>query len=390
MRIAGFLVSNFIGLAIVAGALQFYSDAGSLWDEDSFIKSDFMVINKRVTTSATLDPTQSVFSNEEIALLKEQPWLRNVGEFKKANFRVRASVGTGNLTSTPDSEQPNLTTAMFFEAIPDEFLDVDISDWHWTPEMAEIPVIISKDYLALYNFGFASSAGLPQLSESMVSGIPLSLVLTSEDGQSRLAMNGRVAGYSSRFNTILVPESFLDYMNAKLSHDKKVDQYASRLILDISSPGDAAIAPWLENHGMETARDNRAASASYMLKIIVSIVVAIGTLITLLSLFILMLGVSLLMEKNRPKLHSLLMLGYPPKVISEPYRRIILTAALGAAALAVAAVTLMRAYYLTPLKAIGAEPSGIWMTLLVVTVMTIIIIGLNFAAVSRRVISAWK
>ena len=46
-RIAGFLVSNFLGLAIVLGALQFYSDANSIWSaDDSFVKSDWLVINK--------------------------------------------------------------------------------------------------------------------------------------------------------------------------------------------------------------------------------------------------------------------------------------------------------------------------------------------------------
>ena len=30
-RIAGFILSNFIGLLIIIGGLQFYSDARSLW-----------------------------------------------------------------------------------------------------------------------------------------------------------------------------------------------------------------------------------------------------------------------------------------------------------------------------------------------------------------------
>ena len=38
-RIAGFTLSNFIGLAIVLVALQFYRDAGSIWsDDDSFTR----------------------------------------------------------------------------------------------------------------------------------------------------------------------------------------------------------------------------------------------------------------------------------------------------------------------------------------------------------------
>ncbi len=47
-RIAGFVISNFIGLAIIVGGVQFYQDARSLWaDDDSFIKSDYLVATRK-------------------------------------------------------------------------------------------------------------------------------------------------------------------------------------------------------------------------------------------------------------------------------------------------------------------------------------------------------
>ena len=46
-RLAGFLVSNLIGLAIIGAGLQFYLDARSIWQrDDSFLKSDYLAINK--------------------------------------------------------------------------------------------------------------------------------------------------------------------------------------------------------------------------------------------------------------------------------------------------------------------------------------------------------
>ena len=79
-RIAGFVVSNFIGLAIIVGGLQFYEDAGSLWtSDDSFIKTDYLVVNKKVTSSNTWGDSDSEFSQEEIADLRKQPWVRDVG-----------------------------------------------------------------------------------------------------------------------------------------------------------------------------------------------------------------------------------------------------------------------------------------------------------------------
>lgn len=159
-RIAGFVVSNFIGLAIIVGGLQFYEDAGSLWtSDDSFIKTDYLVVNKKVTSSNTWGDSDSEFSQEEIADLRKQPWVRDVGEFSSTDYRVWASVDQGGR---------GMSTMMFFESIPDKFVDGAGSDWGFAEGDKVVPVIISKDYLALYNFGFAGSAGLPQMSEGVM------------------------------------------------------------------------------------------------------------------------------------------------------------------------------------------------------------------------------
>ena len=60
-RIAGFILSNFIGLAIIGAGLQFYLDARSIWDsDDSFIKTDYLVVNKKVTSANTLPRNSSI------------------------------------------------------------------------------------------------------------------------------------------------------------------------------------------------------------------------------------------------------------------------------------------------------------------------------------------
>ena len=386
-RIAGFLLSNFIGLTIVAGALQFYADARHFWtDDDSFIRSDYMVVNKRVSSANTMNTEASAFSDEEISQLREQPWVRKVGAFSKANFKVSASVSVGDIKGGDSSS--SLSTAMFFEAVPDEFLDFSADDWRWSPKSAEVPVVISKDYLALYNFGFASAAGLPQLSGTTVSGIPLTLRLSPQSGGNRLTLNGRVAGYSSRFNTILVPQSFIDYMNEYMGAPQT--GAPSRLIVDVSSPGDTRISQWLEDHDMEVAGDKTATSASFLLKVIVGIVIAVGSVISLLSLFILMLSISLLMEKNRAKLHSLLMLGYDLRAVGRPYRSIIAVSSVGAALLSLGCIALMRACYLPSLRALGAGDGSFWIAPLTLLLMCAVIVAFNIMAVSRRVTSAWR
>ncbi len=380
-RIAGFVVSNFIGLAIIVGGLQFYEDAGSLWtSDDSFIKTDYLVVNKKVTSSNTWGDSDSEFSQEEIADLRKQPWVRDVGEFSSTDYRVWASVDQGGR---------GMSTMMFFESIPDKFVDGAGSDWGFAEGDKVVPVIISKDYLALYNFGFAGSAGLPQMSEGVMGGIPLRLSLTSFDGTRSIEMQGRVAGFSNRLNTILVPGSFMDWSNKCLGSGKDGNA-PSRLIIDVSSPGDVAIKDYLAAHSLEVAGDKTGSSASYLLKIVVGIVLSVGMVITLLSFFILLLSMSLLMEKNRDKLHSLLMLGYPLRKVAAPYIRIVVYASVAAWLFAVVCCVILRSSYLHSLEELGAAAGSLWMAPGVGLVLALLLMTFNIIAVWRKVKASWR
>lgn len=379
-RIAGFVVSNFIGLAIVLGALQFYLDAGSIWTEEgSFIDTDYLVINKRVTSRNTLSGAGDGFSAAEISDIESQPWVRRVGKFRSNDFKVSASVGTGSRS---------MSTYMFFESIPDNFVDVPQSQWSWRPGSESVPIIIPRDYLTLYNFGFAGSAGLPQMSEGIMSGIPLQLTLRSSDGIREEHLYGYVAGYSNRLNTILVPDSFLSAANERLGNSN--EQTPSRLILDVNSPGDVAITDYLTAHELEMAGDKTGSQAAFMLKLITGMVILIGGVITVLSFFILLLSISLIMEKNRMTLHKLLLLGYPLRSVGAPYIRLIVYATLLSLVLALGGVYALRAGYMPALIGMGAVPAGIWIVPVAGIVLTGLMLAINTISVRRRVFAAWR
>lgn len=381
-RIAGFLVSNFLGLAIVLGALQFYSDANSIWSaDDSFVKSDWLVINKKVTSANTFGES-SDFTPEEISDIERQPWVRSVGKFTTADFRIYARMSAGNDASR------SMSTSLFFESIPDEYVDVDKSLWRWEKGSKEVPVIISKDYLTLYNFGFASSAGLPQMSEGLMSGIPLELTLTSEDGTRTKRLTGHVAGYSNRLNTILVPDEFMQMENAELGSG--MARNPSRLVVDVNSPGDVAISKYLDAHDLEVAGDKSGTSASFLLKVVTGVIVAIGAVITLLSFFILLLSLSLIMEKNATTLHRLLMLGYDAGSVARPYARLAVYAPLGALLLALGCVALLRGSYMPALEGLGAQSAGFIAAPCAGIIITLLVILFNVVSVRRKVRDAWR
>ena len=126
-QIVGYALANLAGLAIVMCAIRFYSDVSMAYrDQDSFVSKDYMIISRPVSTFTTLGlrKADSGFSAKDISKLEKQPWMRKVGAFTSANFSVMASMGLGD---------SRMSTYMFLESIPDDFLDIRPEEWEWKP-----------------------------------------------------------------------------------------------------------------------------------------------------------------------------------------------------------------------------------------------------------------
>lgn len=368
-QLTGYAVANLLGLAIVLTAVQFYRDVTSAWEaDDSFISRDYLIISKKVE-GISLGKSALEFTPSEISDIESQPWLRRLGRFSAAGFNVSASL---------DMWGKGMSTALFLEAIPDEFFDVKPQGWQWNPEspdgrLPEVPIIISKDYLTLYNFGFAASRGYPQLSEATIGQLPLNVSISGNGRQ--MTVQGRIVGFSSRLNTFAVPDDFLLWANSRLSDQP--DANPSRLILEVNTPGDPAINRYLDKHGYEAAGDKADnGRAAYFLSVLTAVVIAVGTVISLLAFFILLLSIYLLLQKNREKLRSLMMLGYRPSAVAAHYYAII--AIINSAVLIGAVIVMLIARHLwsVPLAEIGVEGSGPWIAITVgLAIVALITLG---------------
>lgn len=329
-QIAGYALANLVGLAIVLTAIRFYGDVSATFqDEDSFVRTDYMIISKPVPLSAVLGSNRSTaFDDDDIDQLRRQPWVKRVGRFQPANFDVSASVDMGG---------HHMSTAMFFEAIPDEFYDVKPDQWQYTPGQTDIPIVLSKDYLALYNFGFAAPRGMPQLSEDLITKIPLTIHIVGNGQYAQFTAH--IVGFSSRLNTIAVPQSFMDWANQRYTDPRRQPENSSRLIVEVNSPGDPAIGDYFDSHGIEVAGDRSNNSRTiYLMKVITTIVVVVGIIICVLAFFILMLSIYLLIQKSKDKLRDLMLLGYSPGQICSCYYKLVGLVNVG---ILIAAVALM-------------------------------------------------
>ncbi|MCH5326278.1 MAG: ABC transporter permease [Duncaniella sp.] len=373
----GYALANLTGLLIVIVAIQFYRDVTSVGaDEDSFVSSDYLIISKQVSGFGGATP----FSEEEQKVIAAQEWAAETGAFTSADFNVSLSLDIG---------RSQMYTSLFLESIPDRFFDISPEGWKsWTPESHQpLPLIISKDYLTLYNFGYASSRGLPQVSEQMIATLPLRLSLSGNGHQEWI--NARIVGFSSRLNTIAVPEAFMQWANPMFGQPKT--PLPSRLIIKLRRAGDPAATRYLADHGYEAAGDREAGGRmAWFLGLATAVVVGIGAIITLLAIFILVLSVWLLLQKNRSKIHDLLLLGYTPKRVSAVYIRLIAVVNAAVLLAAVGILLLITSWWHPALANLGTEGASIGPTLLWGLGITAATTAIGAIAVSRNIRSAFR
>lgn len=371
-QLIGYSFANLVGLVVILSGILFYCDSRHhRKTQDKFFSEDYIVVSKEVK-GVNLEPV--AFTEEEIAEISSQPWVKKTGRFSPADFSVMASVHMGG---------KGMSTYLFFEAVPDDFFDVKPADWQFNPDKKFVPIILNKDYLALYNFGFALPQGLPQLSEEMIGTVPLKLMITGKNGRSEL-FDAAVVGFSSRLNTIAVPQDFMEWANARFSSNNAPE--ISRLILKIDRLNSAESEKFLKDHGLEIAgdKDSESKIAEFM-GVVTGVIEATGVVIACLALFILILSISLLIQKSRTTILYLILLGYSPNQISKYYYRLIILINSAVACLAIGITFICRLIWHKHLLALGLGDGNVLFMLAAAVVYFLILTSINLAVVRRHI-----
>lgn len=379
-QLLGFSLANVCGMVIVLLAVQFYRDILPVFTQgDSFLKGDYLVISKKVSTLGTLVGKETTFSSGDIAEIEEQPFVKRVGSFLPSQFKVAAGMGLQGI---------NMSTDLFFESVPDAYVDVQSDKWKFNPESGVIPIIIPRNYLNLYNFGFAQSRNLPQLSEGVIGMVNLDIRLTGNGKAEQ--MKGHIVGFSSRLNTILVPEAFIRWANARFGTGR--DAEPSRLIVEVGNPADERIVQYFQRKGYEMeGNELEAGKATWFLKVIVGVVLSVGLLISVLSFYILILSIYLLLQKNMRKLETLLLIGYSPAQVARPYQLLTIGLNLLVLLLGVGIVMGVRSLYLPVIATLLPDAgSGTLLPSLLTGIIVFLLVSvLNVMIVRRKINDIW-
>ncbi len=317
-----------IGLFIMLLSVQLYFDLGSVLEtqQERESESSYLVINKELSLLNTFDKTASGFKPEELDTIRQQPFITTVGTFQTNEFSISADL----------TAQLGFSTDIFFESIPDEFIDNKPEEFKWEPEKKFIPAILPTEFLNLYNFGFAMTQGLPQLPPAAIQMFPFNVSISGKGKTEKFS--ARVVAFSDRIPSVIVPWEFMNWANEEYGSGSK---NPSRLMLEVKDPGDEALRKFLaDKKYLANTEQMRTKKAGAILKMMVTVAGGIGLLFVALSFVIFLITFQLILSRAKQEIEILLNLGYKWGSISR-----VLTVQLVLIMLAVLCVSLAGQYF---------------------------------------------
>ncbi len=339
--------------------------------------STYLTISKVVTDASMSQAALNNINSAELNSIKQAPQVQDAGLLCPANFKVAASLGSGGL---------NIYTLLFLEAVPDRFIEKLPDTWSWKEGDAVLPIILSRDFLNMYNYIFAPSQGLPLLSESSIKA--LSFILTVGEGPQQKNFRAQIEGFSDRISSVLVPMSFIEYGNIHFSTLGTNEHSASRVLLKVADPSKKEFADFLTQHHYQTnselLRFNKVRSivqmVSYATGVLALLIIGIGALVFLLF-------IELSLSQAQEKIRLLLTLGYSPRLLILFLLKHYIPMVLSAVAVALLLASCIQYYCALKLKTLALDISSLpsfWVWICAIASGTLILIKV-FSTIKRAI-----
>ena len=347
----------------------------------SSMKSDYIIVNKKIGMGNTISGRTNTFSPAEVNDVRISPLPPAWAPSPPRNTRWKPTWGsTVSACSTLNSSS---------RASPTIFVDAPKGSWKYTPGDHVVPIILPRPISRCTTSAFAQSRSLPKDQLRLVGMINFDIFIHGNGHSDHF--KGKVIGFSSRLNTILVPQAFMDWSNNYFAPGSHSDP--TRLIMQVDNPANEKVTKYIDQKGYEVEDDKlQAEKTTYFLRMIVSMVMVVGLVISILSFYILMLSIYLLVQKNSSKLENLLLIGYSPNNVARPYQ--LLTIGLNTGVLLIAWATLyfVRDYYMGVIETLFPDiDSGTMLPAILLGLCIFALVSIcNIIAIRHKIVSIWK
>ncbi len=283
------------------------------WNFNTILNSDegdshsgavYMMIAREVTEHNMGMSGGSSFTAGEVADIANAPEVMDAGALTPARFPVYATIG-GRVA---------MATDLPLASVPDRFIDEIPEGWSWQPGQRNLPVIISSQFLNVYNYVFAPGQGLPQLSRTSVKSVGITLQVGGENG---MHLSAHIAGFSDRVSSILVPHSFIAYGNKQMGIAAGT-QEPSQLIVKVRDPSKPAFTEYLRQHGYTT--NPQSLQWSKLRTVVASVAGVMGgiaLLLVVISIMVILFFIELTITRGAASIALLQQIGYSRQFLKK-------------------------------------------------------------------------
>lgn len=292
-----------IGVVLLLSSIQMYINISELLKSKNPRKDgfDYISVTKNITNE-NMGHDHS-FTEPELADLKKQSFIEDAAPLLANNFIVKATGGS-TLPFTSD---------FFMEAIDERFIDTVPASFSWHEGQEVVPVIVSSDYVELYNAVFAPSRDLPQFSEKSITAIVIQL--ECRGNLINQNFGGNIVALSDRINSVLVPKNFLEWANKRFGSSNPTNP--TRIFIKTRDANNPDLLKYLQQKDYRINRDKtKFGRVKTVLQGIVSGLAGFGILVILLAMVLFSFYLQLMIARSRENLQLLLTIGYSPHWLS--------------------------------------------------------------------------
>lgn len=302
------MIGSLLGMSFLIASIHYLIKVNEFGEGADILGPNTIIVQKKVSTSSTLNLTKTDFSLLEIDLLKKEKFILDVKPVVSNNFDV--------LFATADPLVPKFSSDVFIQTVDPDFLDVKSVEWKWKAGDTIVPIILPRDFLVMLNT-FMSAQGIPQISDELAKDIKFKLRLSNESSEKEY-IHARIIGFTNEVASILVPESFMKYGNDK--YGNLTPQKITQLMISGTESDFGKVEEMLKTKHLESKNSQMVVGRlKSIVGTLIFVVLCISIIAVFVSCLVLIQYAQLLITKNAYEVRTLMRLGYSPKSLVNKF-----------------------------------------------------------------------
>ena len=302
------MIGAFLGITFLVTSIHYLIKVNEFGEGNDILGPNTIIVQKKVSDANLFGMSNTDFSKDAMEEIRSLPFIK----------MTKPVISTSLYFETNDRTLSiKFGTDVFVQSVDPDFLDVKSEKWEWNENSPHVPIILPRQFLVMLNT-YASSKGIPQVSEDIAKRLRFKLTLSNEDGSAKESQDAYIVGFTNSVASILVPEEYMNYANSKYSPNE--EQKITQLMISSKDGQFGKVEEYMNKHGLESAETEMDLGR---LKSIVGtlflVVIGISTIAVFVSCLVLIQYMQLLITRNLYQVRTLMRIGYHPNHLVKKF-----------------------------------------------------------------------